>query len=479
MVDLVTQEQFRQDWHDYQRFTTIGPDPTCDYIVDGVDDDVQIQAAIDDATIYAEHTKCDIYFKPYAYQCANPITITIPDTDSIRSLHLFGAGEESRLVFAGSNGILLKKLENAAKLGSLYIEKMSFYGPGGATAYKGISGHDDLANYPSWLVFRDLRLHEWGTGIELMPTITVPQAAPYCGSFENIFIRDVNVGFKIDGAGNYLQNIKCYNPVGANSVGIHLPGTTATRGMADVINCDGSSFETGILVECGGNTIKNFYHEGNPGTTVGININRSSGYACNTVINPHMATPLYIGKGGNNTHSTEVYGLTTYHAGETDIRVPLYIGANAYGVYVQTNGKYRTMNIQENNGTNVNIVRSLQRADTAVQDAQVGDRIWQTTPIAGASPGWVCTVAGSPGTWAAMPILGIENRGTGTIGNGTQTSGNIAHGLGGAPTGVIVSGSTTDTDCLYLSSKDATNIVINAADGNVGGDRTIYWYAWI
>jgi len=32
----------------------------------------------------------------------------------------------------------------------------------------------------------------------------------------------------------------------------------------------------------------------------------------------------------------------------------------------------------------------------------VGDTVWNTAPAAGGTPGWVCTTAGSPGTWKAM-----------------------------------------------------------------------------
>ena len=35
----------------------------------------------------------------------------------------------------------------------------------------------------------------------------------------------------------------------------------------------------------------------------------------------------------------------------------------------------------------------------------VGDRVWNTAPAAGGTPGWVCTTAGSPGTWKAMANL--------------------------------------------------------------------------
>ena len=36
---------------------------------------------------------------------------------------------------------------------------------------------------------------------------------------------------------------------------------------------------------------------------------------------------------------------------------------------------------------------------------QVGDTVWQRTPVSAQAPGWMCTVAGSPGTWVAMAVL--------------------------------------------------------------------------
>jgi len=35
----------------------------------------------------------------------------------------------------------------------------------------------------------------------------------------------------------------------------------------------------------------------------------------------------------------------------------------------------------------------------------VGDIVWNTAPAALTTPGWVCTTAGTPGTWKAMAVL--------------------------------------------------------------------------
>ncbi len=35
----------------------------------------------------------------------------------------------------------------------------------------------------------------------------------------------------------------------------------------------------------------------------------------------------------------------------------------------------------------------------------VGNRVWNSAPAAAQPMGWICTVAGTPGTWRAMPNL--------------------------------------------------------------------------
>jgi parallel beta-helix repeat protein len=42
---------------------------------------------------------------------------------------------------------------------------------------------------------------------------------------------------------------------------------------------------------------------------------------------------------------------------------------------------------------------------TATNTWFVGDKVWNTSVTASTTPGWVCTTAGTPGTWTAMPVL--------------------------------------------------------------------------
>jgi hypothetical protein len=108
----------------------------------------------------------------------------------------------------------------------------------------------------------------------------------------------------------------------------------------------------------------------------------------------------------------------------------------------------------------------------AIRNVSGNIKFWQGGQITGT----VNIVAGSIDKIRDVKGYVTENSGTATIGNGTETTGNIAHGLAGTPTVVFGMGSTTDTEDLYCDSKDATNIVIKCV-GAVGGDRTIYWHA--
>lgn len=88
--------------------------------------------------------------------------------------------------------------------------------------------------------------------------------------------------------------------------------------------------------------------------------------------------------------------------------------------------------------------------------------------------------------------LTVDNRGTGTIlrrnkgyvteasGTATITSGqalvNVTHGLSATPTKITATGSTADTNALYINTIGSSTFRVNAA-GNVGGNRTIYWRA--
>jgi hypothetical protein len=58
--------------------------------------------------------------------------------------------------------------------------------------------------------------------------------------------------------------------------------------------------------------------------------------------------------------------------------------------------------------TNSALSRHYYGATTPATGAwQRGDIMWNTAPAAGGTPGWMCTTAGSPGTWKAMANLAV------------------------------------------------------------------------
>ncbi len=56
------------------------------------------------------------------------------------------------------------------------------------------------------------------------------------------------------------------------------------------------------------------------------------------------------------------------------------------------------------------------------QNYQVGDILWNNAPSQGGPSGWVCTVAGYPGTWISFGEIGLTATLTTTATSGTLSS---------------------------------------------------------
>ena len=106
--------------------------------------------------------------------------------------------------------------------------------------------------------------------------------------------------------------------------------------------------------------------------------------------------------------------------------------------------------------------------------------VWSVEGEGGQGPGSSdaidLSVGGGGTVYVSFSGEGWEKWGSATISNGVNTTGNIAHGLLGTPTYVSFTGTTSDSSEVYASTVDGTNLV-GTVDGNVGGDRIIYYYA--
>ncbi len=58
-----------------------------------------------------------------------------------------------------------------------------------------------------------------------------------------------------------------------------------------------------------------------------------------------------------------------------------------------------------NGGSLTSIKREFDTAAPTSGTWQRGDQVKNLTPSAAGTPGWVCTAAGTPGTWKAMSNL--------------------------------------------------------------------------
>ena len=133
-----------------------------------------------------------------------------------------------------------------------------------------------------------------------------------------------------------------------------------------------------------------------------------------------LATPVYhynvtdnvfeFADGATLTAVTDYVGvfssatLVRFH-GEvpTDtVRLPAITGGIGSTVTIRSDGSTATKN---QSGTTAWRKEVFTSTAPATGSWRLGDLAWNTAPSAGGTPGWVCTTAGTPGTWKAMANL--------------------------------------------------------------------------
>ncbi len=94
-----------------------------------------------------------------------------------------------------------------------------------------------------------------------------------------------------------------------------------------------------------------------------------------------------------------------------------------------------------------------------------GAVLFNSAPVAGGSPGWVCTASGTPGTWAALPPIGlIEASAAEVIAGASSTKFISPDKLFDAAAPVVL------TDAATVTIDGATGINFNLT---LGGNRTL------
>jgi hypothetical protein len=143
--------------------------------------------------------------------------------------------------------------------------------------------------------------------------------------------------------------------------------------------------------------------------------NRLNGYLCEfgggTV---RLVSPTFQGNTAGVGNSRSVLFINT---GRVTVLNPSYSGVNEKAEldtggpteYVESGWHATTPTILNNSGARlINFYGALGRAQTYATAAPTtgtwahGDIVWNSEPVAGGTPGWVCVTAGTPGTWKAM-----------------------------------------------------------------------------
>ncbi len=118
------------------------------------------------------------------------------------------------------------------------------------------------------------------------------------------------------------------------------------------------------------------------------------------------------------------------------------------------------------------------------QNYQLGDIIWNNTPSQGAPSGWVCVVAGYPGTFIAFGEVGIGTQLTTTATSGTLSSSYSMILLNPASTGTYSLPNVTAYaagSALFIKNiaSGSTTLTPLAANGYEAAAITLAQYATI
>ena len=182
--------------------------------------------------------------------------------------------------------------------------------------------------------------------------------------------------------------------------------TNDALGFSNATDCVVSNFRgRSVATVCGvggivgsGNTIRNseFTHGGGGGSDVGIVHYNSTGK--NWIENCRLDgfnIGIYIG-----TEAVALRNNTTINSGSAGLRKDnnAQAGQELVGNTWDSTNPALIQNLERTNGR----AELWYTAAPTIRTWAVGDMTWNTATVAGGTPGWVCTAAGTPGTWKAM-----------------------------------------------------------------------------
>jgi len=322
-----------------------------------------------------------------------------------------------------------------------------------------------------------------------------------------------------------IQNVRINNANGTNHRGISVYNQMPTAGLLKIINCD----------VWGGSISINAVHDSIiSGTFVnavdseyGIKISTANGVriinSCHVVVPKKTAGTAgiwYDGVLGGAIIAAEIDGTQTHSTAKGiylnaagSVRV---IGSNLYNMaghalHVRASNRidvahntFSNNNVDDDNSCDVCVEATAWNANHGIYaynhhnqgNAKINPGYVYLEVNAGQNPRdnkLICPDISNPANYtpALYTMLGldciaqVEQLG---VGYDTKTSGTatilnataaivVAHGLHNTPDKISVAGSTADSASLYVDTIGAANFTINAQDGVVGANRSVYWEA--
>jgi hypothetical protein len=194
----------------------------------------------------------------------------------------------------------------------------------------------------------------------------------------------------------------------------------------------------------------------------------------------HTYAPVNIGLTGSalsGVVSGNIFDTTgTYAIRANDASALIAHGNISNTAVLDYAGRSRQFGNARDSGTSIgNRAVSWGTSAPASGSWLVGDVVYNTGPAAKSFIGWICTSAGSPGTWVPFGLINTTTwNATASVADG----GTITHGSGGTPTAVLCTPSVAAEMCSVTAKDETTfTVALKKHDGTAGTSQTIYWMA--
>ncbi len=332
-------------------------------------------------------TGCPLFWPPGTYRLTSQIV------QSARERWVGASREKSILWFDGCDGV---QVEDHCWMGTLRI-----VGDGAGCGYTGISAISGAAR----MTFFAIEVDGWEVGVNFNSS--------WISGWYDCYIRGSTIGVQLEASANahsFFGGEVIGNGIGVEIQGCQVStwvGVTIEGNTSAGVHSSGDSTKSNV-------TFSNCYFEGNG--TYNIHIEGRRNWVWRIVGNRQsLGTPgvnqIRIEPGAASPEGSLLVAIRDNVFSGTATGTPIYIGANAQRTQIGVNYYFDTEFSPAADDNGIGTVYSPGVKETSAAAAptsgtyEVGDRVWDTAPAASGAMGWVCTTAGTPGTWKTFGTI--------------------------------------------------------------------------